>query len=189
MDRSQLEEEDTANRMPKFHLVRILWLVENRVFATQEGYLPVPVLLLLPSVFGDAPFPMLPTSAGIVAASTYSLEQYLQLFFELVRNSYSFSRKTLVKIAFLAIDLYIFRWYALYEATGDAPLPMLPNSTGIVAASTYSLEQYLQLYFELVRNSYSFSRKTLVKKYVIITRKRKYIHIKKPSAEKKVAPL
>ena len=33
----------------------------------------------------------------------------------------------------------------LYEATGDAPFPMLPTSIGIAAASTYSLEQYLQL--------------------------------------------
>ena len=48
MDRSRLEEEDAANRMPKFHLVRILWLVENRVFGTQEDYLLLPVL---PSVF------------------------------------------------------------------------------------------------------------------------------------------
>ena len=100
---------DVIQIIPKFLLFFEKNTCQNRVFCHRLGNFRWYGLY---EATGDAAFPMLPASRGIAAASAYSLEQYLQMKFELFRNSYSFSRKILVKIAFSAIDLYIFRWYS-----------------------------------------------------------------------------
>ena len=88
-------------------------------------------------------FATFPSSMGIDTAYTYSIEPSPGMSSEFFRNSYWFSRKTLVKIVFCTIDLAIFRWNALYGSTLGTSFAIFPSSMAIDTAYTYSIKPSL----------------------------------------------
>merc|ERR1712074_308478 len=98
---------------------------------------------------GKASCAVMPAPTVIITASMHSTHEYLHTYLDLFRNSIYFSRKRLLKIAFSAIDLAIFRCNAPYEGTGEASCAVMPAPTVIITASTHSTHEYLHTYLDL----------------------------------------